>query len=123
LLANCGVEVVVSFGLTNTDYALADERGTVEALNMDYVHIPVRWDAPVDSDVDQLLDVLRRHQGRLLFVHCARNMRVSVFMGVYRVLEQSWTAEAALADVREVWEPDAVWRALLDAQLARRNVG
>lgn len=123
LLADNGIEVVVNLGLTNTDYALADERSAVEALGMEYVHIPVAWDAPADSDLDQLLSVLRGCNGRRLFVHCAKNMRVSVFMALYRVLDLGWTPEAALVDVRSIWEPDAVWRAFFKAQLARHNAG
>ena len=119
LVAGSGTEVVVKLGLTGTDHALADERGTVAVLGVSDVHIPVRWGAPSDSDLEELFGALRHHQGKRVFVHCAKNMRVSVFMAPYRVLEQGWTPAAALASVRSVWEPNAVWHAYFWRQLQR----
>lgn len=36
-----------------------------------------------------------RHRGERVWVHCAANMRVSVFLGLYRVIRQGWERERA----------------------------
>ena len=48
-LAALGVRSVINLGLHSHEQALPDERGSVEALGMRYVHIPVPWDAPDDG--------------------------------------------------------------------------
>jgi hypothetical protein len=44
-----------------------------------------------------------------VFVHCAANKRVSVFMALYRQLRQRWSPDAVMPDVHSIWEPDDVW--------------
>jgi uncharacterized protein (TIGR01244 family) len=108
-IAQAGFEVVINLGLTGTDYALADEEGLVRRLGMSYVHIPVLWEAPSREDLEGFFFVLQEHQERRVFVHCAANMRVSVFMALFRILHQGWSYEPAFQVVRRVWEPDGQW--------------
>jgi hypothetical protein len=46
---------------------------------------------------------------RKVLVHCEHNKRVPVFIALYRICRLSWSQEQALAAMREVWQPDAVW--------------
>ena len=108
-IAQAGFDVVVNLGLTGTDYALADEAGLVDKLGMRYIHIPVVWEAPTRADLDQFFKAMDSNQDKRIFVHCALNMRVSVFMALYRILRLGWRYERAIEDVYEIWMPNDVW--------------
>jgi hypothetical protein len=41
------------------------------------------------------------------------NMRVSVFVCLYRVLRENTPFEVASEAIHEIWEPDAVWDGFL----------
>jgi protein tyrosine phosphatase (PTP) superfamily phosphohydrolase (DUF442 family) len=87
---------------------------------MEYVHIPVKFSAPAAEDLERFCDAMDANASRKRFVHCAANKRVSVFVGLYRVLRLQWEREAAFDLVRDLWEPDAVWRAFIVEVLAGR---
>jgi protein tyrosine phosphatase (PTP) superfamily phosphohydrolase (DUF442 family) len=108
-IACAGFEVVINLGLTDTDYALQDEAGLVHNLGMKYVHIPVIWENPTLENLGEFMSTMEEHQGNKLFVHCAANMRVSVFMALYRILHLGWDRERAMEDVRKIWEPNERW--------------
>jgi hypothetical protein len=52
-----------------------------------------------------------------VFVHCAANMRVSAFVILYR-LNHGTDRITAENDLKKFWEPDDVWRALVNHRLA-----
>jgi protein tyrosine phosphatase (PTP) superfamily phosphohydrolase (DUF442 family) len=116
-IGQAGFDVVINLGLTGTDYALEDEAGLVRNLGMEYVHIPVIWEHPTLENLDEFTSTMEDHQGNKLFVHCAANMRVSVFMALYRILHLGWDRERAMEDVRKIWEPNATWDAFIQQAL------
>jgi protein tyrosine phosphatase (PTP) superfamily phosphohydrolase (DUF442 family) len=116
-IGQAGFDVVINLGLTGTDYALEDEAGFVNDLGMKYVHIPVIWENPTLENLSKFTSTMEEHQGKQLFVHCAANMRVSVFMALYRVLHLGWDRERAMEDVRKIWEPNATWDAFIQQAL------
>ncbi len=109
-IAAAGFEVVINLALHDDPrYSLPDEAATVTSLGMAYVHIPVAFAAPKQSDLAAFFAAMQRAEGRKVFVHCAANKRVSVFVALYRIARQGWPQDDALAALREVWEPDAIW--------------
>ncbi|MBF0462567.1 MAG: hypothetical protein HQL87_14380 [Magnetococcales bacterium] len=56
---------------------------------------------------------MERVAGRKIFLHCAQNKRVPVFVALYRVLQQGWDQDAAIRAMRTVWQPDATWEAFM----------
>lgn len=118
-VARAGFEVVINLGLSDQPYSLANERELVEALGLDYVHIPVQWEHPTARDIDRFIEAVRAREGQRLFVHCAANKRVSAFMALYRMTVLGWSRQEAMRDLRESWEPNAIWREFIDAQLLR----
>ena len=115
-----GLEVVINLALHDDPrYSLADERGTVEALGMTYVHIPVKFGAPAESDLLAFFDAMESSQGRQLLVHCAANYRVTAFLGLYRRIKQGWSRDDAFQLMGTVWQADAVWAQFIDAMLAK----
>ncbi|MEK7223569.1 MAG: protein tyrosine phosphatase family protein [Pseudomonadota bacterium] len=112
-VAHAGFEVVVNLALHDAEYSLPDERRTVESLGLRYIHIPVVWERPLRADLERFFDDMNELTGKHIFVHCAANKRVSVFMALYRQRRQGWSADAVMPDVLAIWEPDDVWRRFL----------
>lgn len=120
-IAAAGFEVVINLALHDDPrYSLKDEAGAVAALGMEYVHIPVTFSAPRAADLAAFFAAMQRADGRKVFVHCAANKRVSVFLALYRIARQGWPESAARAALREIWEPDETWRGFM-AQALREK--
>jgi protein tyrosine phosphatase (PTP) superfamily phosphohydrolase (DUF442 family) len=120
LLREAGYELVVNLAMPDSTGALPDEAELVAAQGMEYVHIPVIWEAPTLADLERFFEVLDAARGRKVLVHCALNMRVSVFVCLYRVLRLGVPLDAALETVRLIWEPEGVWADFVDGALARQ---
>lgn len=121
-IAAAGYDVIINLALHDDPrYSLRDEASSVTALGLKYIHIPVRFDAPKESDLAKFFDALERHKGSRVWVHCAANMRVTAFVGLYRRLRDGWSDERSFALLREIWQPDAVWSEFIASQLANAN--
>jgi protein tyrosine phosphatase (PTP) superfamily phosphohydrolase (DUF442 family) len=121
-IAAAGYRTVLNLALHDDPrYSLQDERASVERLGMRYVHIPVAFDAPTEADLLAFFDAMRAHRGEPLWVHCAANLRVSAFLGLWGVIVEGTPREAAFAPLHRVWQPDAVWSAFIDAMLERHG--
>ena len=119
-IALAGYEVIINLGLhDDRRYALRDEASSVAALGLAYVHIPVEFGAPSETDLDKFFDAMDRHKGSRVWVHCAANMRVTAFVGLYRRLREGWTEERAFALLRETWQPGVIWSEFIASQLAK----
>jgi protein tyrosine phosphatase (PTP) superfamily phosphohydrolase (DUF442 family) len=117
-IAAAGFTTIINLALHDDPrYALPDEAGTVRALGMRYVHIPVPFAAPAMSHLLAFFAAMKVHQGEKLWVHCAANIRVSAFLGLYRVIEQGWSREPAFAPLHDLWQPDAVWSSFIASAL------
>jgi len=122
-VAAAGFEVVVNLALHNDPrYSLKDEAATVASLGMQYAHIPVQFSAPSAADLAAFFGAMEHAGSRKVFVHCAHNKRVPVFIALHRILKQGWIEAEALAAMREVWQPDATWEKFI-AQALRHEAG
>jgi protein tyrosine phosphatase (PTP) superfamily phosphohydrolase (DUF442 family) len=115
-------DVVVNLAMSDSSNALAEERELVAAQDMRYVHIPVVWEQPTAQDLAQFFDVMAMSQGRRVFVHCALNMRVSVFVLLYRVIRLGASLEVTQADMLKIWQPNAVWQRFLEDSLGNHGI-
>jgi len=119
-----GFAVVINLALHDDPrYSLRDETASVQSLGMEYVHIPVQFAAPREADAQAFFAAMEQHRGKKILVHCAANMRVSAFLGLYRVLEQGWQREEAFRVMDTVWKPNEVWSAFIERMLGKRNDG
>ncbi len=109
-----GYEVVVNLALSNSPNAIPDEQKLVEGLGLQYIHIPVVWDSPKVDDIKQFFEVMDALQNRKIFVHCGANMRVSVFMYLYRLLRQGMEESKALQDLYRIWHPNDIWQEFIN---------
>lgn len=118
-LAAEGYQVVINLALHNDPaYSLPDERGLVESLDMKYIHIPVIWDAPTEENLTAFFETMDTYQGYKVHVHCAANMRVSAFIGLYRLLRKGLPEEIAFAPMRSIWEPNEIWTSFISEMIA-----
>jgi uncharacterized protein (TIGR01244 family) len=121
-LAAVGFEVVINLALhDDSRYSLKDEEATVASFGMQYVHIPVQFAAPTRANLIAFFEAMERADKRKVFVHCAHNKRVPVFIALHRIAKQGWSQGAALGAMREVWQPDATWEKFI-AQTLREEV-
>ena len=122
-LARAGFGAVINLALHDDPrYSLPDEPGLVQSLGMAYVHIPVAFDAPQESDLLAFFDAMEIHQGQKLLVHCAANMRVSAFLGLYRAIQQGLPDDEAFALMNSIWEPSPVWAAFIESMLQKHRM-
>ena len=103
-VAEHGFEVVINLAIDNTEAAL------VEALGLNYIHIPVNFAAPTEPDLLKFFDAMDTH---------AASKRVSVFIALYRVIRLNWDRDPAFDLVRDLWQPDPIWQSFIEQMLAK----
>lgn len=113
-IAAAGYQVIVNIALHDDPrYSLPDETASVQALGLEYIHIPVLFHAPTEGDLHRFFDVMDRCRDRRVWVHCAANKRVSTFLGLYWHLREGQPREQAFKLMESVWEPNEVWSAFI----------
>ena len=121
-LADAGYEVIINLALHDDPrYALPDETGLVKSLGMAYVHIPVLFDAPARKDLEVFFLAMAENQGKKIHVHCAANLRVTAFMGLFELIKKNKSEEAAMALMTTFWNPDDIWAAFIHAMMAEKR--
>ena len=109
-----GYEVIINLALHDDPrYSLPDERGLVEGLGLVYVHIPVQFDDPTEDNLLAFFRAMERYKNKKVHIHCAANMRVTAFLGLYRMLKQEKPEDEAFEPMRSVWEPNDVWSSFI----------
>jgi protein tyrosine phosphatase (PTP) superfamily phosphohydrolase (DUF442 family) len=118
VLREGGFETVINLAMPTSDYAMPNEGELVSAQGMTYVHIPVNFEAPQHADFERFVRIMDACADQKVFVHCAANKRVAAFLFLYRIRSGTAGRDLAEADLQRIWEPDPVWRAFLDRELA-----
>lgn len=120
-IAADGYQVVITLALHDDPrYSLPDEPRSVRALGMDYIHIPVQFGSPTESDLQQFFSAMDARKSQRIWVHCAANMRVTAFVGLYRHLREGQSKADAFALMDDVWQPNAVWSTFIQDRLLAR---
>ena len=110
VLEQAGFERVVFLAFTDHDESVAHEDRIVSRLSMDYVQIPVDWEAPAKSDFYAFSGVMEQEPRKKTLVHCQVNFRASSFSFLYRVIFEHADMEQAKEDLNSIWVPNAIWR-------------
>lgn len=113
LLKQAGFERVAYIAFSNSRGAIAEEDAIVRDLGMDYVQVPVIWDAPTKSDFYAFAGAMQREPDKKTLLHCQANYRASAFAFLYRVLYLDVPVAAAKADMNTIWQPNETWRKLI----------
>jgi protein tyrosine phosphatase (PTP) superfamily phosphohydrolase (DUF442 family) len=116
-LPELGVRNVINLALPSSTYALKGEAELVTGLGINYIHLPVTWEAPEPAQLRRFFLILQSLGEEPTWVHCARNMRVSAFVFLYRRLCLGEPEDAAYYPLREVWEPNPTWEAFIKQAL------
>lgn len=119
---DAGFEQVIYIAMSNSRGALPGEDAIVKESGMDYVHVPVIWDAPSTADFYAFASVMQRAPDRKTLLHCAANYRASAFAFLYRVIYQDVPVAQAKADMNEIWRPNETWRNLIFEVLADNGI-
>jgi uncharacterized protein (TIGR01244 family) len=119
-IAAAGYTTVINLALHDDPrYSLPDEAGTVASLGMRYVHIPVQFARPTRDDLTAFFEAMDACREEKVWVHCAANLRVTAFLGLYWALREQQGRDQAFALMREAWrQPDPVWDAFIDDALS-----
>lgn len=109
-LREAGFERVVFLAFTDHEGSVPHEDRLVKQLGMDYIQIPVDWEAPSRGDFLAFAGVMRGAATKKTLVHCQVNFRASSFSFLYRVLYEDVDMAQAKDDLDSVWVPDATWQ-------------
>lgn len=118
-VSRAGVQVVINLALPTSEGVLADEQTLVEALGMEYVHIPVEWNQPTRENLVAFTHAMDAHRGKSILVHCQANYRATAFITLYRLNSLGWKKENAFHDLRRIWNPAdyPVWEQFIEENL------
>lgn len=117
LIKAAGYSVVINLALSSSTDALQDENAIVKSAWLEYVHIPVVWEKPTMMDFELFVHVMKRRQTQKCFIHCAKNMRVSVFVYLWRRIYEKVPHNIAQRSIDAVWVPDNIWQLFLESVL------
>ena len=120
-LKGAGIERVVFLAFTDHDESVPHEDRIVSRQGIDYVQIPVDWEAPTLSDFNAFAGVMRQQPRKKTLVHCQVNFRASAFSFLYRVLYEDVDMAQAKDDMDSVWVPNDTWRQFIFDVLAEHG--
>ena len=114
-----GVTHIINLGPHDNTGALADEPGTVAALGMHYIYIPVDFEHPTDADFDRFCTAVEAHADTAIHVHCIYNARVSAFFYRYAKSGRGGSEAEAFALMDGIWRPGDDWAAFIGEDSAK----
>ena len=117
-LPGLGIQAVINLALPTSSNALPGEAEFITRQGISYFQIPVIWEKPELHQLQQFFGTLKVLNGRKVWVHCAKNMRVSAFIYLYRKLCLAENEESAAHPMRDVWVPNETWRAFIDKAIS-----
>lgn len=116
-LGPAGYRVVVNLAMPESPEALTGEDALVTSQGLTYIHLPVPWEAPTVAHLKQFFGLMDLYHEDKVFVHCIRNMRVAVFMFLYRVCHLNGAMEEARSDMLRIWHPHGAWQRLIQTMI------
>lgn len=121
LLREAGVETLINLALTDASNSLIkqqqyEDRIALE-LGMEYVQLPLLWDQPSPFQALLILKFIHYldERGQTIWIHCAKNWRVSSLMYLYRQYYMQIPQDEAEVRLHEIWQPNATWTGLIHA--------
>ena len=112
-IADAGYQVIINLALSSSTNAIADEGAIVTDLGMVYIQIPVLWEHPSVKDVELFFQIMRSLLTYRVWVHCAKNMRVSCFIYFWQKYVLQLAENTALYPMQKIWQPQGVWQQLI----------
>lgn len=116
-----GFDVVIFLAFLNGTTGVPDEKAYFQRAGMKFENIPVEWEDPRATDFEKFVRLMNKYENEKRFIHCEANMRVSVFMALYRITQKGWSHEQAMSDVYDIWRPNPTWTEFMTNILNRRE--
>lgn len=113
-IAQAQYRLIINLATSRSTNAIANEGVIVTDLGMVYVQIPVLWDEPKLSDVETFFKIMQSFDGQQIWVHCAKNMRVSCFIYFWQKHILKLSESKASQPMQQIWQPTGVWQTLID---------
>jgi len=113
-LADTGYKIIINLALTGTKYSLPDEAKSIADLGLVYHHIPVQFDSPQISELEEFFSLMQHHTGKKTLVHCAANYRASCFTGLYLLATHQLNQDEMTDFIESTWQPDPVWQQFIE---------
>ena len=121
LIAQAGFEVIINIRPEFEMIYVFDERKIVSSLGLDYYQIPMTFDTLNNQILSKFFEVLEHNKGKKIFVHCHRNIRVSVLVILYRLIILKWNKEIAYKEFSQFIEVTPMWEEYIDEHIKRFN--
>jgi protein tyrosine phosphatase (PTP) superfamily phosphohydrolase (DUF442 family) len=112
-----GYAAVISLAPGNTRDAVPDQAEVLASQGVEFVHIPIPWQAPEAKHLEAMAAAMQRLKGQKVLVHCQMNMRASAVTFLYRAIYEKEDPAKAWGDVKPVWTPTDQWAEFIDSQL------
>ncbi|WP_150050594.1 MULTISPECIES: protein tyrosine phosphatase family protein [Methylomonas] len=109
------IALVINLAPPSASNALPGEAELITGLGINYLQIPVDWQAPKLEQLHDFFATADAYAGRRIWLHCAKNMRASVFVYLYRRLHLAHTDEEARFPLQQIWAPNPTWQAFINA--------
>lgn len=106
-------DVVINLAPYNSSNALENEDRVVTNLGLLYFHLPVDFENPSIEHLRIFLNLLSSLDGKKIFIHCAKNYRVSAFMYVYHKYFLRTPFNNIDLSIFEEWSPSNVWQDIM----------
>jgi len=113
-LKQINIKTVINLALPTTEGVIKNEAEIVTLLGMTYIQIPVEFNGPREVELKRFYKAMELSLNEPVFVHCMLNMRVSVFIYLYRINILKEPAESAWKDVLKIWDPDEIWTSFIE---------
>ncbi len=114
LIKNAGYQVVVNLAMSCSTNAIAHEGVIVTDLGLVYIQIPVIWENPTIQDIELFFKVMQAFKDKQIWVHCAKNMRVSCFIYFWQKHILQLPETEARYPMNQIWQPTGVWQDLIE---------
>lgn len=109
-IKDAGFTTVINLLPSGAENSLKNEGQIVSGLGMKYVYIPVSSKGPTEEDYRSFVTSMQAAEGQKVWIHCAANARVSVFLYRYRTTVLGEDVASVKEDVLKVWKPIGVWK-------------
>jgi protein tyrosine phosphatase (PTP) superfamily phosphohydrolase (DUF442 family) len=117
-----GYAAVISLAPSNTADAVPDQAEILAAQGIEFVHIPIPWQAPEAKHLDAMAAAMQRLKGKKVLVHCQMNMRASALTFLYRTIHEKEDPATAWRDVKPLWTPTDQWAEFINGQLRAHRI-
>ncbi len=114
LLADDGFEVIINIRPESEMLDLFDGKSIVENLGMKYFQIPVTFDTLTNEIIVKFIELMEEQKGKRIFLHCRKNVRVSVLLALYQIIKLGWEKEDAFNELREMVDVDPMLEDFID---------